>query len=114
MSLNCLRHLTYIFRPVNSEDGLIVESKLIVNVNIECNFLFSVYDSIDKDYSGMGSSNVNTQVDLEVEVLITFVGELDKIGVEVEVDYVEVELQSPVSIDFGYIEPDWGDGEYDY
>jgi predicted nucleic acid-binding protein len=103
-----------IFRPVNSDYGLIVESKLIVNVNIECNFLLSVYDSIDKDYVGMGGNNVNTQADLEIEVLITFVGNLDKVGSEVEVDYVEVEIPSQVSIDFGYIEPDWGDGDYDY
>ena len=40
-----------IFRPVNFDgDSLTVESKLIVNVKIECNFSFSVYDSIDKDY----------------------------------------------------------------
>jgi len=39
-----------IFRPVNFDDDvLVVESKLSVDVNIECNFSFSVYDSIDKD-----------------------------------------------------------------
>ncbi|MBE9208298.1 DUF4935 domain-containing protein [Nostoc sp. LEGE 06077] len=104
-----------IFRPVNYDNGLIVESKLIVDVNIECSFSFSVYDSIDKDYIGMGGNSVNTQAYLEIEVLITFVGDLDKIGAEVEVDDVEVETKSPISIDFGNIAPDWWvDGDYDY
>jgi PIN domain len=104
-----------IFRPVNfDDDSLTVESRLSVDVNVECSFSFSVYDSIDKDDVGMGGNTVNTQANLEVEVLITFVGNLNKVGAEVEVDDVEIEIKTPVSIDFGYIEPDWGDEDYDY
>jgi len=104
-----------IFRPVNfDDDSLTVESRLSVDVNVECSFSFSVYDSIDKDDVGMGGNTVNTQANLEVEVLITFVGDLNKVGAEVEVDDVEVEIKTPASIDFGYIEPDFGDEDYDY
>jgi rRNA-processing protein FCF1 len=101
-----------IFRPVNfDDDSLTVESRLSVDVNVECSFSFSVYDSIDKEDVGIGGNTVNTQADLEVEVLITFVGDLSKIGAEVEVDDVEIEIKAPASIDFGFVEPDWGDGD---
>lgn len=104
-----------IFRPVNfDDDSLTVELRLSIDVNIECSFLFSVYDSFDKEDVGIGTNTVNTQADLEAEVLITFVGDLSKIGAEAEVDDVEIEIKAPASIDFGFVEPDWGDGDDDY
>lgn len=104
-----------IFRPVNfDDDSLTVESRLSVNVCVECSFSFSVYDSLDKEDVGIGGNTVSTQADLEVEVLITFVGDLSKIGAEVEIDDVEIEIKAPASIDFGFVDPDWGDGDDDY
>lgn len=104
-----------IFRPVNfDDDSLTVESRLSVNVNVECSFSFSVYDSIDKDDVGIGGNTVNTQADLEVEILITFVGDFNKVGAEVEVDDVEIEIKPPASINFGFVDPDWGDEDYDH
>ena len=97
-----------IFRPVNFDsDSLTVESKLIVDVNIECDFSFSVYDSIDKDYVAMGGNSIDTQTNLEVGVLITFTGDLNKVGTEIEIDDVEVEIPKAISVDFGDLEPDW-------
>ncbi|MBD2667211.1 hypothetical protein B6N60_02733 [Richelia sinica FACHB-800] len=104
-----------IFRPVNFDhDSLTVESILLVDINVECNFFFAVYDSIDKEDVGIGGNTVKTQADLDVEVLITFVGDLNKIGAEFDVDDIEIEIQAPLSINFGFIEPDWGDGGDDY
>jgi hypothetical protein len=104
-----------IFRPVNFDDNsLIVESKLSVDVNVECSFSFYVYDHIDKDDVPIGGYRVNTQAKLEVEVLITFAGDFKSFGAQVEVDEVEVEMKTPASIDFGDIEPYWGDEDYDY
>jgi len=104
-----------IFRPVNFDDNsLIVESKLSVDVNVECSFSFYVYDHIDKDDVGIGGYRVNTQYNLEVEVLITFVGDFNRVDAQVEVDEVEVEMKTPASIDFGEIEPYWRDEDYDY
>jgi rRNA-processing protein FCF1 len=104
------------FNPTYFDDNrLDVESILSVDINVECNFSFSVRDSIDRDYVGLGTYNINTQANLEeVEVLITFVGNWNKINAEVEVDNVEVKVKTPVSIDFGNIEPDGGDEDYDY
>jgi PIN domain len=106
-----------IFRPVNFDnDGLIVESKLTVDVNIECNFTFYIYDSIDKDDVPMGHGSANTQTSLGVNILVTFIGEgeLDKIGAELEVGDVEIEITLPLDVDFGEIEPDWMREDYDY
>lgn len=105
-----LEYPNIIFRPVNFDDNsLIVESKLSVDVNVECSFSFYVYDHIDKDYVGIGGYSVNTQDNLEVEVLITFAGDFKRVGAQVTVDEVEVEMKTPVSIDFGDIDLDWGD-----
>lgn len=101
-----------IFRPVNfDDDSLTVESSLSVDVSVECSFSFSVYDSIDKEDAGIGGNTVSAQANLKVDVLITFVGDLSKIGAEVEIDDVEIEVKRPASIDFGFVEPDWGDGD---
>jgi hypothetical protein len=104
-----------IFRPVNFDDDvLVVESKLSVDVNIECNFSFSVYDSVDKDEVPMGSSSTNIQTNLDVNILVSFIGDLDKIGAEIEVDNVEIEIKTLDVINFGEIEPDWMYEDDDY
>lgn len=101
-------HPNIIFRPVNLDDNmLVVESKLSIDVNIECSFSFSVWDSIDRDYVSMGSSSNNIQTNLDVDILVSFVGDLNKIGAEFEVNDVEIEMKTPDVIDFGEVEPDW-------
>ena len=104
-----------IFRPVNfDDDSLVAESKLCVDVNIECSFSFYIYDSIDKDEVPFGSGSANLQTNLDVDILVSFVGSLDKIGAEVEVDDVEIEIKKLDAVDFGEIEPDWMGEDYDY
>ncbi len=104
-----------IFRPVNFDDeSLVVESRLSVDVNIECSFSFSVYDSIDKDEVPFGSGSANIKTNLDVDILVSFVGSLDKIGAEIEVDDVEIEIKMLDAVDFGEIEPDWMGEDYDY
>jgi hypothetical protein len=104
-----------IFRPINfNDDRLTVELTLTVDVNVECSFVFFTYDSIDKEDVPIGRETANAQTDLEAEVLITLVGDLSKIGAEFEVDDVEIEIKAPACIDFGYVEPDWGDQDDEY
>jgi PIN domain len=108
-----------IFRPVDfDDDSLVVESKLSIDVNIECSFSFSMYDSIDKDEVPFGSGSANIQTNLNVDILISFVGSfvggLDEIGAEIEVDDVEIEVKKLDEVDFGEIEPDWMGEDSDY
>ncbi|HAX76463.1 MAG TPA: hypothetical protein DCY88_11635 [Cyanobacteria bacterium UBA11372] len=104
-----------IFRPVNfDDDGLVVEAKLSADVNIECEFSFFRYDSIDKDDVPMGSGSANIQTNLDVDILVSFMGDLDKIGAEVKVDDVEINRVTHDVIDVGEIEPDWMHEDCDY
>lgn len=104
-----------IFRPVNfDDDSLVIESKLSMDVNIECSFSFSTYDSIDRDEVPFGSGSANIQTNLDVDILVSFVGSLDKVGAEVEVDDVEIEVKKLDAVDFGEIEPDWMGEDYNY
>lgn len=108
-----------IFRPVNvDDDSLTVESKLSVNVNVYGHVCFSVYDSIDKEDVQIGGYPVTTQADLDVEILITFVGDFNEIsaeieeGAKIEVDYVEIQIKVPARINFGSVEPWEDDDDY--
>ena len=104
-----------IFKPVNFDnDVLVVESKLSIDVDAECSFLFSVYDSVDKDDFVIGSSTNNIQTNLDANILISFVGDLNRIGGEIEVHEVEMETKTPYVINFDDIGPDWINEDEDY
>lgn len=99
-----------IFRPVNFDDEeLVVASTLVVSITIECSFSFYVYDSIDKNEVPIGGSNIVFEKDLDVDVLIHFIGDWSDADVDVEVDDVEVDIQSIPYIDVGEIGPDYED-----
>lgn len=102
-----------IFRPVNfDDDSLVVESKLSVDVNIEFGFSFFIYDEGDRVPFGRSSTNIQTNLD--VDILVSFIGNLDKIGADVEVDDVEIEVKKLDMVKLGLIEPYWEDEDYDY
>jgi hypothetical protein len=50
----------------------------------------------------------------KIIVVTSDVGSLDKIGAEIEVDDVEIEVKKLDAVDFGEIEPDWMGEDYDY
>lgn len=99
-----------IFRPVNFDDEeLVVASKLVVSTTIECSFSFYVYDSIDKDEVPIGGTNVVFEKELDVDVLIHFIGDWSDADVDVEVDDVEVDIQNIPYINIDEISPDYED-----
>lgn len=103
-----------IFRPVNFDNGdLVAESQLSVDVIITCEFSYSARDPIDKDYILVGSSSKSIQTTLDVDVLISFVGNLDKMGAAIDVDNIELDVMVN-SVDFGMIEPDWMSEDEDW
>lgn len=93
------------------EDWVVLEVFVNIKVGAEGEFSFSMYDSIDKDHIYMGSIDVTTEKEFGSEILITVSGNLEGSIDELKVDKVEV--VSPItSIDFGIIEPDYGDDYY--
>lgn len=92
------------------EDWVVLETLLIIKVEAEGEFSFSMYDSIDRDHVYMGGITRLVTNELESEVLIKISGNLSGEINDLCVD--EVEILTPVnSIDFGTIEPNYS--EYD-
>lgn len=103
-----------IFRPINFDnDTLVVEAELSVDINIECNFYFTVWDSIDGDDVGIGANTVNKKQNLDVTVLVTLIDESEEFDEYIEVHEVEI-ITTRITIDFDHIEPDWRDEDDDY
>lgn len=98
----------------NPEINLIrVESELVViqltayvKCEVHASFGLAVWDSVDKEYVGMGSTSAYVEEEYSTEVLISLTGDFSK-GLDlVEVEEVEV-IDVPSHVDFGEIEPDW-------
>jgi PIN domain len=91
---------------------IVARIDLELEVKAQASFTLSVYDSIDKDYTPIGSAEAETEETIEGSALVTFAGDLGS-G---DVDITAVELvNGPDSIDFGFVQPDYDDDyEYDY
>jgi hypothetical protein len=102
---------SYVFKVVQAGPGKIVARiDLELKVRAQALFSLSVYDSIDKDYTPMGSVDADTEETFEGAVLVTFQGDFNTESVEISA--VEV-VDGPSSIDFGCLEPDQGEDYYD-
>ncbi|MCD1597482.1 PIN domain-containing protein [Rheinheimera aquimaris] len=97
------------FRIVDKDDDWIVlEAMAKITIEAEGEFSLSVYDSIDRDHVYMGGITATTIEDFESEILITISGDLN--GPIDELTVEDVEVVSPIrSINFGTIEPDYGE-----
>lgn len=102
---------SYAFKVVRAGPSEIVARvDLEIKVRAEASFSLSAYDSIDKDYVGMGSADAEKEETFEVTALVTFQG--DFTSDDVAITAVEL-VDGPTSIDFGYVDPDRGDDYYD-
>jgi hypothetical protein len=102
---------SYVFKVVHAGPRKIVARiDLELKVRAQASFSLSVYDSFDKDYTGMGSGDAETEETFECAVLATFKG--DFASDDVEISAAEL-VDGPSSIDFGDVSPDHGDDYYD-
>lgn len=74
----------------------------IASLEIEAHFSFAKFDSIDREYVGMGSAKIPNDAEVEFEALVTV--QIDASGLTV--DSVEV-LPVTHVLHFNDIEPDW-------
>lgn len=72
------------------------------SLNIDVHFSFEKFDSIDRDYVGMGSTTISRDVEIEFEALVTV--QIDGDGLTL--DGVEL-LPVTHYLQFNDIEPDW-------
>lgn len=90
----------------------IIVASIAVHVEVaaDATFWLSTYDSIDRDYVGIGSSGAHQEHEEDITVLVTFEGDFSAGTVEL----TKVELTDGLkSIDFGEIEPDYSEPDYD-
>lgn len=90
--------------PVEYDGKTLVASLTVeITTDITVDFSFEKWDGIDREYVGMGSTQVTTSESLSVEVLVTFGGTLPHAPV---IEDVEVGTIS-ASVSFYDLEPDW-------
>jgi hypothetical protein len=90
----------------------IVVAQISADLTVEASatFSFEMYDSVDKDYTPAGSSHCSFETEIEVELLVTFTGDFE--AGDIEVTKIEI-VDAPRTIDFGTLDPDYGDRDYD-
>lgn len=97
-----------LFQPINFDGSeLVVVASMEVMVTIESIFQFNTYDSVDREEISLGSGSCAVETPLSLRAVITLSGNLQSIGGEVDVEEVEVSLESSTSFECGEIEPDW-------
>lgn len=100
------------FRIIDNEDGYIVlEGTAAITVEAEGEFILSVHDSFDDDYTYIDSVTTTAEEEFVSQILITVTGDLE--GSIDDLAIEEVEIISPIKcINFGTLEPDFGDPDY--
>lgn len=89
-----------------NDDAIVLKVGTTVEVKVEASFDFSVRDSIDKDYVGIGGNICTTTESYHTDILLTLTGDFSQNFNEIEVAEIEV-LETIGQADFGYVEPDW-------
>lgn len=96
-----------------SKSSVVLEIDVLIAYSCECDFSFSVYDSVDKEHIGMGSSAVIQKDEVFSQLLLTFEGDFLKSENDYEIVGCEV-VFFPASVDFGLVEPDWCGTDIEY
>ena len=99
----------YNFKIVaHAEDYIVLEMNANITVEVEGEFSLSHYDSIDRDYVGIGGISTTVEEQFTSEILVTVCGNLNGDLSDLEIE--EVEVVNPItSVDFGTLEIDYGD-----
>ncbi|EKO3894522.1 PIN domain-containing protein [Vibrio breoganii] len=90
---------------INDEE-IVLKVGATVEVEVEASFYFSVRDSIDKDYVGMGGNVCTTTESYHTDILLSLTGDFSQDFDEIYVAEIEV-LETIGHADFGEVEPDW-------
>lgn len=90
---------------INDEE-IVLKVGATVEVEVEASFDFSVRDSIDKDYVGMGGNVCTTTESYHTDILLSLTGDFSQDFDGIDVAEIEV-LETIGRADFGEVEPDW-------
>jgi hypothetical protein len=84
------------------DDTLVLQTSLTIDVTAHFIASFQHWDSIDREYIGMGSATVSQTEALDLDLIITVLFD----NGSATIDSVEL-LPASKTMDFGEIEPDW-------
>jgi len=93
------------------DQSIILKVGAYVEVEVEANFSFSIRDSIDKDYVGLGGALYKINEDYHTDILMTLAGDFSQDFDNLDVTDIEV-LETIKQADFGDIAPDYSN-DYD-
>jgi hypothetical protein len=91
-----------------SDDYLVAELSVSIDITVCCDFQFSTKDWVDKDYVLIGSSTKKITKSIDLTAVISFARSNPN---KFEIDEVEITSNLNMTIDFGEIEPEWRDYE---
>jgi hypothetical protein len=95
------------------DESIVLKVGAKVDVEVEVNFNFSVFDSIDKEYVGMGGAVCKKNETYRTDILLTLSGDFSQDFDELHV--IEIEVLDTIShADFGEVEPDWRSEHEEY
>jgi hypothetical protein len=92
------------------DESIVLKITAIVECDVHASFNFSIRDSIDKDYVGMGSASCTTESVYTTDVLVTLSGDFSQGFKGIDATEIEV-LETIGDVDFGEVEPGWCDYE---
>ena len=91
-------------------DSLVLQMTANVYCKVYASFGLSVWDSIDKEYVGLTSTNVSVDEEYSTDVLVHLGGDFSGGLGAISVNQVEI-INVPTNVEFGEIEPHWGRDE---
>lgn len=83
------------------------------NATARAEFSLAAWDSVDKEYVGLGGQSAERELEFDGAFLLTLAGELSEGIEELEVEDIEV-VDAIGVVDFGEVEMDYYDDEEDY
>jgi len=92
-------------------DFVTVAFSVAVKATFHASFSFTVRDGIDKDDVGIGGAQASKSEEFDVQVVVTIARDDD--GPDPDVVELETDASS-LSVDFGYVEVDYGDDRDDW
>jgi PIN domain len=91
----------------SDEDEILISFDVLVDVEVEASFVFYVRD--EGDDIPFASADASRVVQLKLPFTAAVMRDLEDLRV---VD-IDLEASSTPHVDFGYVEPDYGDGDYE-
>jgi hypothetical protein len=95
------------------EDVVTFKFNAALFFSVEADFSLSIYDSIDKDYTYLGGCASRAEPEVVAEVFVRVSGDLNGALKEMDVETVDATPVGQLVADFGYLEPDWHEDDYD-